>query len=426
MNALVNRLRAHKLYLYNLVGTFASQGVTALSLLIVTRLLVTRLGETSFSTYGVLLNLILIATVVDFGLNTGLSHRLIQDPSSKSGLINAVFFYSPLVFLVAFPLFLLLFQFEWVRIDGPFIFIAFLLALIVAQNMLALLWESLLQSVNKIYLSKWVRVGRTIAEAFLLIWVSKFGKVEWLLLTSALVNCVFLFFLFLQAKREIGFTISWKVFKLRLLWNQLGYSFWYFQSMVAAVIAYNIQIIVLSHYLTVTQLTIFLLVFRFFEVIRTGMTNFTQVLFPFISKLQAQGDWSVLAIRFKRIFIRVFIFSLFIFLGLLWKGHFLFSWWSQYDTPESKSLFNVYAFYVFLLVIDYVSVVFLLALKLNKLPALVSTTQSFLSLIATVFFIQFWGLAGAVWASLALFASTSLIFNPLYLISQLRKHQVSV
>ena len=87
MNALVNRLRAHKLYLYNLVGTFASQGVTALSLLIVTRLLVTRLGETSFSTYGVLLNLILIATVVDFGLNTGLSHRLIQDPSSKSGLI---------------------------------------------------------------------------------------------------------------------------------------------------------------------------------------------------------------------------------------------------------------------------------------------------------------------------------------------------
>jgi O-antigen/teichoic acid export membrane protein len=374
----------------------------------------------------VLLNLILIATVVDFGLNTGLSHRLIQDPSSKSGLINAVFFYSPLVFLVAFPLFLLLFQFEWVRIDGPFIFIAFLLALIVAQNMLALLWESLLQSVNKIYLSKWVRVGRTIAEAFLLIWVSKFGKVEWLLLTSALVNCVFLFFLFLQAKREIGFTISWKVFKLRLLWNQLGYSFWYFQSMVAAVIAYNIQIIVLSHYLTVTQLTIFLLVFRFFEVIRTGMTNFTQILFPSISKLQAQGDWGVLAIRFKMIFIRVFIFSLFIFLGLLWKGHFLFSWWSQYDTPESKSLFNVYAFYVFLLVIDYVSVVFLLALKLNKLPALVSTTQSFLSLIATVFFIQFWGLAGAVWASLALFASTSLIFNPLYLVSQLRKHQVSV
>jgi len=168
------------------------------------------------------------------------------------------------------------------------------------------------------------------------------------------------------------------------------------------------------------------LVFRFFEVIRTGMTNFTQVLFPSISKLQAQGDWSVLAIRFKRVFIRVFIFSLFIFWGLLWKGHFLFSWWSQYDTPESKSLFNVYAFYVFLLVIDYVSVVFLLALKLNKLPALVSTTQSFLSLIATVFFIQFWGLAGAVWASLALFASTSLIFNPLYLVSQLRKHQVSV
>lgn len=426
MNALVTRFNLHRRYFFNLAGTFASQGVTALSILILTPLLVQKLGEASFSTYGVLLNLILIATVVDFGLNTGLSHRLIQEPNNKLNLINAVFFYSPLVFLFAFPVFFLLFKMGWVVMDGPILLLSFLLALIVAQNMLALLWESLLQSVNKIYLSKWIRVVRTVVEAVALLWVSSYGKVEWLLLVSVLINCFFLYFLYRSARSEVGFDIGWSFFQSTQLLDQLRYSFWYFQSMMAAVIAYNVQIIVLSHYLTVTQLTIFLLVFRFFEVLRTGMTNFTQVLFPSISMLQAQGNWALIRARFKIIFIRVFIFSSVVFLLLWWKGHALFGWWSHYNTPETSDVFQVYSMYVALLVVDHVAVVFLLALKFNKIPSLVSTAQSFLSLIATVYFIQFWGLPGAVWASLALFATTSLIFNPVYLLFQLRKQSINV
>jgi O-antigen/teichoic acid export membrane protein len=168
----------------------------------------------------------------------------------------------------------------------------------------------------------------------------------------------------------------------------------------------------------------FLLIFRFFEVIRIGMTNFTQVLFPSISMRQASGDWNGVYDNFKLVFLRVFALSLLIFPFIFWKGYDVFVWWSDYYNSESLSTFQVYALYVFFLVIDHVAVIFLLALKFNKIPAIVSILQSVLSLFATILFIQKIGLSGAVWASLLLFGLTSLIFNPLYLMHQLRKRQV--
>jgi O-antigen/teichoic acid export membrane protein len=418
-------LTQHRRYFQNLVATFASQGTTALSLLLLTPLLVQRLGEAEFSTYGVLLNLVLIASIVDFGLNTGLCHRIIQEPEKRSALINAVFFYSPLVFLIALPVFWGLFAWGWVKVSSSYLFLALLLALLVAQNMLALLFEAILQSVNKIYLSKWIRVGRTLLEAGLLYVVSSSQQPEWLLLVTLLVNVAFVGTLYTVTRRELDLSISLAAFKIKELGSQLRYSFWYFQSMLASVIAYNVQILVLSHYLSVSQMTIFLLVFKFFEVIRTAMTNFTQVLFPAISMLQAEQHWSQLLQTFKKVLLRVIVFSLLVFAGMLLMGNNFFNWWSGYNTVESNTVFKVYALYVFLLVIDHVSVVFLLGLKFNRLPSIVSTAQSFLSLIATVYFIQWAGLPGAVWASLLLFATTSLIFNPLYVFYQLKQRVIA-
>lgn len=410
-------------YVNNLVATFASQGVTALSLLLITPLLVQRLGEAEFSAYGVLLNVVLIATIFDFGLNTGLCHRIIQEPDKRSVLINAVFFYSPLVFLLSFPIFWGLFQLGWVKVSVSAEWLAFLLALLVAQNMLSLLFETILQSVNKIYLAKWLRVVRTLAETGLLYAVSSGGRLEWLLLATVLINFLFITALLLTAKKELAFTIRLADFRVSALGSQLRYSFWYFQSMLASVIAYNVQIVVLSNYLSVAQMTIFLLVFKFFEIVRTAMTNFTQILFPAISHRQAKGEWNELLLTFKRVFTRVLLFSLVVFVGMLTVGEDFFSWWSRYDTPESNALFRVYALYVFFLVIDHVAVVFLLGLKFNRLPSIVSTVQSFLAVLLTIYCIEQVGLSGAVWASLLLFGATSLIFNPLYLLYQLKKHR---
>lgn len=423
MSLLQKWLGGNKRYISNLGATFISQAATALSVLFITPYLVRQLGESSFSFYGVLLNLVLVASVFDFGLNAGLCHRLIQEPHRKNLLINAVFFFSPIVFVFAIPVFFFLFYAGWVANSPSTGLLSIVLALVVTQNMLALQFESILQSVNKIFFSKLLRMGRTVVETCFLYVLSESGDILWLLIASVAVNFVFLIALFLVAKKQLSFNISWSHFKWTALFSQLKYSGWYFASALAAVIAYNVQIVLLGKYLTDTQMATFLLIFRFFEVIRIGMTNFTQVLFPTISMRQASGDWKGIYSNFKMVFLRVFALSLLIFSFIFWKGYDAFVWWSDYYNSESLSTFQVYTLYVFFLVIDHVAVIHLLALKFNKMPAIISILQSVLSLFATIFFIQQIGLAGAVWASLLLFGLTSLIFNPLYLMHQLRKQQ---
>ena len=421
MSLLQKWLGGNKRYISNLGATFISQAATALSVLFITPYLVRQLGESSFGFYGVLLNLVLVASVFDFGLNAGLCHRLIQEPHRKNLLINAVFFFSPIVFVFAIPVFFFLFYAGWVANSPSTGLLSIVLALVVTQNMLALQFESILQSVNKIFFSKLLRMGRTVVETCFLYVLSESGDILWLLIASVAVNFVFLIALFLVAKKQLSFNISWSHFKWTALFSQLKYSGWYFASALAAVIAYNVQIVLLGKYRTDTQMATFLLIFRFFEVIRIGMTNFTQVLFPTISMRQASGDWKGIYSNFKMVFLRVFALSLLIFSFIFWYD--VFVWWSDYYNSESLSTFQVYTLYVFFLVIDHVAVIHLLALKFNKMPAIISILQSVLSLFATIFFIQQIGLAGAVWASLLLFGLTSLIFNPLYLMHQLRKQQ---
>ncbi|NBY24370.1 MAG: hypothetical protein EBQ65_01250 [Chitinophagaceae bacterium] len=413
----------HKRYISNLGTTFISQGVTALSLLFLTPLLVARLGESEFSMYGVLLNVIVIASIFDLGLNAGLCHRLIQEPERRNLLINAVFFYSPIVFLIGIPVFFFIFYLGWVNISAPAWLLSIVIALAVAQNMLALQFESILQSVNKVYVAKLLRMSKTILEAFLFYLVSYGGQFEWLLLVSVLVNFFFLLFLYLFAKRQLVFKISLSLFNWVALRSQLKYSFWYFQSMLASVVTYNVQIVVMSHYLSSTQMAIFLMVFRFYEVLRLGMTNFAQVLFPSISALQAKGEWALLTKKFKEVWVRVFVLSLVVLVLLIMWGNRVFIWWSGYDSPEGNTLFLSYALYLFLLVVDHVSVIFLLGLRFTKIPAIVSTIQSLLSVVVTIYFIKIWGLPGVVWASLLLFVLTTLVFNPVYLLQKLKERR---
>jgi len=425
MSLLNKWLRGNKNYIANLGATFVSQAATALSVLLITPYLVRQLGESSFSYYGVLLNLVLVASVFDFGLNAGLCHRLIQEPHRKNLLINAVFFFSPLVFALAIPVFLLLFYLDWVAKSSSVGLLATVLALVVAQNMLALQFESILQSVNKIFLSKLLRMVRTVLETFFLFLLSDTGDILLLLYATVIINFVFLVALYLVAKKQLSFTISWTQFKWTALLSQLKYSSWYFASALAAVIAYNVQIVLLGKHLTDTQMATFLLIFRFFEVIRVGMTNFTQVLFPSISMLQASGNWAGVYSSFKLVFLRVSVLSIFIFSLILWKGYEVFVWWSNYSAPEASITFKLYGVYVLLLIIDHISVLYLMALRLNRLPAIISLFQSILTMAVTVYLVHIIGLPGAVWASLFVFLLTTFLFNPAYLVFQLKKHKLS-
>ncbi len=405
----------NRVYLINLAATFSSQAATAIAIILLTPLLLTQLGEAGFSLYGVVLNLIVVASVFDFSLNTTLVRRLILHPDKANESINAVFNFFLLVLFCSIPLYYFSFVLGAVHITEKKLIMALLVALIVAQNMLAVLFESVMQSVNQWKHAKLIRVLRTLLETVLLYWISGMGKIEYLFYVTGGVNLIYITALALIAKKHVNFRLGIGKLNFSLLVAHLKDSFWYFQNSVASVITFNFQIIMMSHLLTAGQITIYLLVFRFFEIVRTGLTNFAMLLFPSITQKQKEGNWRGVLLYYKKSLFLVALITAVTMAGLFVWGYELFVYWSKIKTDTALTVYLIYCVYIALIVVDHVSGVFLSALKFNKNTAVVSSIQSLLLLMLTYILIKEFGVFGAALASLIAFVSTSLWYNPWHL-----------
>lgn len=418
---MLNKLFQHRKYLINLSSTFASQATTALAIIVLTPILVANLGEEKFSIYGVLLNLIMLSMAFDFSLNTTLVRRLILYPTRSSESINTVFNFSLLILLFSLPIYYLVFQFQWVHVQGNQWIMSLLIGMVVAQNIVAVMFESVMQSVNQWKDAKLIRVGRTLLETGLLYWVSHFGRIEYLLLVTSGTNLIYLVTLYFFAQKHVFFQLQIGKIKTSLLFVQLKDSFWYFQNTLASVLMFNFQIIMMSHLLTAAEMTIYLLVFRFYEVIRTGLTNFAALLFPSITLQQKEGNWKQLLQYYQKTILRLGLLVVATMSLVLLVGDDVFVYWSGSGSAAALSLFFVYGIYVTLLVIDNATVVFLSALKFNRNSAIVSNIEAVILLILTYFLIQRYGLIGSAYASLLAFMLTSFWYDPFYLWRRLRK-----
>jgi len=419
-------LKGNRRYVQNLTATFFSQGITALSLFILTPRLLRFLGEERLNEYWVILNLVVVAAVLDLGQSVGLSHRLIQRKRNYSVLVTSIFFGQAGIWLISIPLLFLIFHYRLVNINGNSFQFALLASLILFQNIVALLFDGVLQSFNKIYVSKWLRAGRTLVEMGLIFWFVKSASVSTLLLITVIINCVYLFLLYYFSVVQFPFYISRGYFNYKVLIGHLKYSSPYLMTILAGLIAFNVQILLLQSILVTYAMAIFLLVFRFFEVIRLALTNFTLILFPSISDMQSKGNWEGVERLFYQVLKRVAIFSALVLTLIYFFGEAAFTLWSGYAGQEVSALFYFSIVYTFLLVLDHVSVVFQYSLNIQAIPAVVSIVQSLISLLLTVCFVKTAGVVGALFASLLSFVCISFIFNPLFLLKRIRQNRVQV
>ncbi|MDP1844620.1 MAG: hypothetical protein Q8K64_14490, partial [Sediminibacterium sp.] len=117
-------IQSNSSYLYNLCSTFLSQIISALSVLILTPILLHRLGTLHFGIYGVILNVVVFASIFDFGLNIGLLKKLInQDPASGQ-LINSLFFFFCFLLVLGIPICYVLFYVKAVKVESELFFFA--------------------------------------------------------------------------------------------------------------------------------------------------------------------------------------------------------------------------------------------------------------------------------------------------------------
>lgn len=408
-------------YLMNLITTFLSQACSAGMIIILMPVLQQNFSVEEFSNYGVLLNIVLFAAAFDLGLNMGLMRRLIHEREKASVLISTIYFVYLVLFIVAVPVFIWLYYTGIVETGNTFLYHAFLSALLVVQTIVAMLFDVILHSTNKIFVGKLIRISKLLLELALLLFFSRWGSATLLLLVSGVINFLYILTLYFYSKKEVVYQIGWHYFDLRVLIEHIRYSSWYFLNAISVVLAFNSQVIMLNALIGKADVAKYILVTRFLDVVRLGATNFTIILFPSLASLEAKGEWHHLRNSYFTILQRVVIFCVLIGVVLLTIGKTIFIWWSGQGGEEMIQLYYVFSVFTILIVIDNVSSVFLHAFRLNKGQTILSIGQGLMGLLIGYFLLPSYGIVGMAIGSIIALLSTNFIYNPTYLIWQFKK-----
>lgn len=415
-----------KQYFINLLSTFASQGFAAGSILLLTPILLVNLGEELFSLYGIILNLILIFAIFDFGFNTGLLRRLIHEKEQASSIISTCFYFFlaiyPIVFLAIWG-FINIGWLKGVNQNLPIStwLLSVLLSFWVLLNMQAALFDVVLQSLNKIFVGKIIRIVKTIIEFGLIWWASFQHNILWIIGCLLATNLLYVVAMYLIAKRAFLFHIFFPSSFFTSCKFHINYSIWYGLSAIAGVLVYNAQTVLMGTQLSASSISIILVIAKFYEVVKVGLANFTIILFPSIVLSEANGQWQSIFAQYKLTLFRISILVIFASIFLLTVGEYLFKIWSGFSDPNSLKVYHYYTLLIMALVIEHISIVFLSALKLIKIPTIVSIIQGILGLLLSYWLMQSYQLIGAIWGSLIALCFTSFFFNPIYLVLHLRK-----
>lgn len=415
---------SNKLYLANLTSTFISQSINALTIIILTPLLTKEMGLNSFGTYGVILGVVAFSAIFDFGFNIGLLRRYIHLPNSSSGLLNSLLlFYFFLLFLFVPALYLIYAKIIHSNTQN-FLILAILSAFLIYQNIVAVFFDTIIQAVHLLYISKLIRAAKLLVESILIIICIKQITLTKVLSITVLVNFIYILTLYLYARKKTSFKIVPNAFSMKLIIEHFSYCIWYFLSSFASVLILNTQIFTINYLLGSVQAAKYLVISKFYDIIRLAATNFTQVLFPKIIQTEVEQNWVMLKTLYLKMLFRVIFLVLLIILCIFWIGPIIFTKWSKINDIETIFAFKLFSLLVGFIIIDNVSVIFLNALKLNKIPTFVSIVQGVLGILFSYYFVKEYSLIGFVFGAGLSFILTNMVFNPLYLLKELN-HKIN-
>jgi len=419
MKFIFNIINAHRLYIANLCSTFISQSINAISILILTPILTKEMGLLNFGIYGVILNIVAFSAILDFGFNIGLLRRYIHLPNDSSKLVNSLLVFYITLLVVLAPIFYFIYT-SLIHLETKHYFLlAVLTALLIFQNIVSVFFDTLIQSLNLLYVCKLIRAAKLIVESLIiLIYINQISLIKVLFITVS-VNIVYLLTLYYYVNKKLNFKINFRFFSFNEIADHFKYCFWYFLSSLATVLIFNTQIFVIHNLLGSIQAAKFLVITKFYDIIRMAISNFTQILFPKIIKIEVEKNWVKIKELFIKLLTRIAIMVVFIVLFIYWLGPYVFIKWSKIQDNQTLITFKLFAFLIGFIIIDNVSVIFLNALKLNKTPTIVSIIQGILGIILSYIFVRQFNIVGVVYAAGISFIITNMIFNPTYLLKKL-------
>jgi O-antigen/teichoic acid export membrane protein len=296
-----------------------------------------------------------------------------------------------------------------------------LLSVLVVLNLVALLFDIIIQAENKIFLGKLIRIIKTVSETILTYIACKYYALNGVLLVLVLSSLLYVVLLYYTAQKVNAFKIVVSDLKRTEIIAHFNYSAPYFLSALASVLVYNAQTLFMGKMVTAVALARFLLITRFYEVVRAGMGNFTQILFPSIARMELDNNWHKLRKHFFSVTLRMVLLCVIFAFLLLTIGKIIFLQWSGFNDAAMVKMYYCYTALILILVIEHVPTVFFAALKLNKIPTIVSLIQGLLGLVLSAWLVPKYGVIGVIYASIMALLGTSFWFSYFYLHMMFRK-----
>jgi len=227
--------------------------------------------------------------------------------------------------------------------------------------------------------------------------------------------------IFIHYAKKIYPSLSFKLSLVRKedIKSLFNVSIWWFLSILAAIVIYSTDTILIGMFLSASLVTVYALTFRLHEVVREWIYSITFTLMPGIGQLFGENNIE----KIKEVYFKsqIVILSLSIYFGFLiymYNGSFVSLWvGKEYYVGDNLSL--IFALMLFITVVFHSSSVVLSAdLKLKNITY-VRITEATLNIILSIILIKEYELLGIAFATLISGVLTSFWIVPLMTIKRL-------
>ena len=394
-------------------STTAQKILTKLIGLIITPIVLTYLDKTEYGIWVIIGSLLGYMGLMDFGI-TGATSAIAAKSNTKENehriniVINNAFVLQSLIgvliiavgFIVSFYFPDLFNMGDYSKEDAWFVFVMAIIGYGISFPPKSL--KGLIRARQMISLSVWLEFGLfilTTALNFYLLHVG-FGLLSLPIGTIAVRLLSYPLFIFFAKKAYPQLHFDFSVITLKHMKEIFGVSSLWFVSMIAAIVIYSTDTILIGIFMSTAMVTMYALTFRLSEVIREFIYSISFTLMPAIGQIMGKGDID----KAREIYLRsqLVILSLAVIGAVfvyLFNGYFVKFWvGDEYFAGNTLSL--IFAGMLFITVVFHSSSLILGADLKLKAITLIRITEAVINIGLSIWLVQMYVLLGVAFATL--------------------------
>ncbi len=404
--------------------------VNLLITIVLTPYILHKIGTSQYGIWVVLNSMVAYLSLSGLGFNTKIFRDMSCEAETEiNKTVNSFFFLILFVQVLLCPL--IISAYFWLKIFikpetmhlytmGSISF--YLLYFTFLFKIIGQVFETIFYSMSKHYVVNSVIILSRILNFLLIILIGSYQlNVVILSFIGLGLSIVCMAVIYLKSKNVIAFTISYKYFDKQYIKTSLMPSLQYFMISIGALIIFQSDTLVISSFVGVSSVTAYSLGYRLVSIPQMMLWNFSDVLFPRISKLYSNSSWIELSVLLKKIFAIVIPLNIVLTIILYFFGTNLLKIWVGEEHVIAKDIFDIFIITFFSYTIAHTCGVIINAMGKQKIVSYIVMLESFINLIISLILVRKMGMLGVALGTLSAHLCTTGWFMIYYVCKNLKE-----